>query len=677
MLNNDTLPRDTSSQMNFWAAHGIDPTHIYEDITAPDKDMEAILKELCASVDKIETNAGEAFTQLIGDSLPQVKELGELLNIAAKYFSAEKTPLVNPKQPYTAIFCADHGVAAESVSAYPPETTLHMAANYVISRGAAANALANFVHADLDVFDVGIKADTSKLPIDSTMKIAEGTNNSAQGPAMTRSDALKALWAGISVAVKAANAGYSVLLAGEMGISNTTASAAITAAICQLAPEITTGRGTNISTERLKRKIATVEKILAVNKPNHMDGIDVLAKVGGFELGAIAGYILGAAFCRTVVVLDGFNTSAAALIAATICPQSRGYLLASHLAGEQGHRHALDELGLQPVMQLDLKLGEAIGSSLLADLLLKLINTSQDLIQALFKPYEPKDIEFSHILHTELTLTDKTFDFYTKTMPELNQEAMEKCQERLDNLAKPIYSLGVLESIALQLSGLTSKPRPMEYSPSLHLFEIVNDVEDYDTIPAKYGALLERFAKDSGTQLTVAQLISTTTQMAGFEFGRREAEYDSLSNDVVGIGILADAQFKSDLATALVNEDGSLRYNATDFLAHLEPQQQLIASTILGGLVSAAHNSSMLILDDVATTAISRYAIQLLPALESFILPLEPKLYQFNMTLPGFTALAGINLVRASLHMLNDMRTFAEAQVAVANDGPGKGRQVN
>ena len=235
---------------------------------------------------------------------------GKLMTALLRYINI--TGERHPPLPQTSVVisCADHGVAAESVSAYPPETTLNMMCNYLIAHGGAANAAANYVNARLLIVDLGVNADTSAIPGLLHRSIARGTENMTKGPAMTRTQAVRAVETGIQIASDCAARGDHCILPGEMGISNTTSSAAISAAILGLPPEEVTGRGANISDERLQHKIDIVRRALAVNHPDPRDGIDVLAKVGGFELGCIAGIILGAAAHRMLVILEHHVSSA-------------------------------------------------------------------------------------------------------------------------------------------------------------------------------------------------------------------------------------------------------------------------------------------------------------------------------------------------------------------------------
>lgn len=621
-------------------------------------------------------------------------------------------PDVNPA---TIICCADHGVAKMNVSAYPQETTLNMTANYLISRGAAANAFANLINSQMFVADMGINAETKDLPDIIYYKIAYGTANSAKGPAMTREQAITALEIGISIAEQCAAGGINVILPGEMGISNTTSSAAIIAAICGLTPEQATGRGTNISDERLANKRRIVEQIINVNKPDPADGIDVLAKVGGFELGAIAGIILGAAKNKVMVILDGLNTSAAALIAATISPAVTDYLAASHLAGEPAQYFALKKLNLKPYMKLDLRLGEAIGSSLACDLLDMTIKGYREL----FKSDVEQGMLFTQIRHENLpsksvTLSDKTFNYYTNTMPDLDREVMERCQFRLDNLAKPIHSLGHIEKIALELAGILERELPdMDTRKALLCIgmdpvdeDILKKMEDAvlngnSTIPdvliEAFGAdaansdetnlqsisvetctLANAFAQQSNAKFALAHLTLKHSQDDYFEFGRSLGEKYSINTDVLGVALTAEHDSPAKHITpALVDGDGNLKYTATEFLSHVPEFYRPHVSTLLGVILAAAHNHTMIILDDYATVTVARYAVELFPDLQPFILPIQPTLYQTGINCGGgLIAAMGLRLVDAALHTINDMKTFAEAQVAVANDGPGAGRQI-
>lgn len=258
---------------------------------------------------------------------------------------------------------ADHGVAAEGVSAYPQEVTAQMVLNF-LGGGAAINVLARYVDATVVVVDAGVAAELPSHPALHSAKIGWGTRNIAEGPAMSREQAIKALESGILIAEEAIGQGTDLIGTGDMGIANTTPSSAIIAAVTGEEPEWVTGRGTGISEEGLRHKAKVVLQALEVNKPDPNDTLDVLTKVGGFEIGLLAGVILGTAAHRRMVVLDGFISGAAAMIAHGLCRQTSDYCLASHLSTEPGHQAALSYLGLRPVLNLNLRLGEGSGAAL-------------------------------------------------------------------------------------------------------------------------------------------------------------------------------------------------------------------------------------------------------------------------------------------------------------------------
>ncbi len=261
------------------------------------------------------------------------------------------------------VMAADHGVAAEGVSAYPPEVTPQMVYNF-LRGGAAINVLARHAGADVRVVDVGVNHDFAGADGLVSRKVRRGTANMAAGPAMSREEARAAIEAGIEEAREAAADGVALLATGDMGIGNTTASSAVLSALTGEPPEKTTGSGTGIDAGARRNKAAVIERALSVNRPDPSDPIDVLAKVGGLEIGAIAGLILGAAAERIPVIIDGFISTAGALIAAGIEPAAVQYMIASHRSAEQGHQIMLGRLGLSPCLDLGLRLGEGTGAAL-------------------------------------------------------------------------------------------------------------------------------------------------------------------------------------------------------------------------------------------------------------------------------------------------------------------------
>ncbi|HJU05752.1 MAG TPA: nicotinate-nucleotide--dimethylbenzimidazole phosphoribosyltransferase [Nitrospiraceae bacterium] len=292
-----------------------------------------------------------------------VGSLGRLEELAAQYvaMSGEECPKLPRAVIFT--FAADHGVTTEGVSAYPSAVTAQMVLNF-LRGGAAVNVLARHVGAEVRVVDIGVAHDFGSLPTLIGRKIAFGTKNLASEPAMSRDQAEQALTVGIDLGVQAAEEGFGLIGTGDMGIGNTTPSAAITAVMTGLPFEHVTGRGTGIDEAGYRRKISVLERALNLHRLDSNDPIDVLSKVGGFELGGMAGLILGAAACRVPVVLDGFIAGAAALLATGLQPLCSEYLIASHRSVECGHQAALQRLGLTPLLDLDLRLGEGTGACL-------------------------------------------------------------------------------------------------------------------------------------------------------------------------------------------------------------------------------------------------------------------------------------------------------------------------
>lgn len=260
------------------------------------------------------------------------------------------------------ICAADHGVTEEGVSAYPSEVTGQMLLNFA-SGGAAINVLARHAGARVVLVDVGTAAEVGHPGI-SSRKIRKGTANFARGPAMSVAEAEKALLTGMDLAEEEIEKGAGVVATGEMGIGNTTASSALTSALTGIPVRAVVGRGTGVDDAGLERKVEVIERSLALNKPSADDPVGALAKVGGLEIGALAGAMLGAAMRGVPTVIDGFISGAAALLATRICPQALDYLFASHLSTEPGHRVVLEELGLAPFLHLDMRLGEGTGAVL-------------------------------------------------------------------------------------------------------------------------------------------------------------------------------------------------------------------------------------------------------------------------------------------------------------------------
>jgi len=262
------------------------------------------------------------------------------------------------------VMAGDHGVCEEGVSAFPQEVTPQMAIN-IVHGGAGINVLARAAGARVVVTDVGIAADLEGAPGLQIRKVARGTANMAKGPAMTRDQARRAVETGIEVfEAELAREAFGIAATGDMGIGNTTPSAAIAAVMAAVPVRTVVGRGTGIGDAALEHKIAVIEAALALNKPDAKDALGILAAVGGFEIGAIAGTILAAAARRIPVLVDGFISGAGALIAQGLCPASVEYMIASHASVEPGHQAMLKVLGLKPLLDLGMRLGEGTGAAL-------------------------------------------------------------------------------------------------------------------------------------------------------------------------------------------------------------------------------------------------------------------------------------------------------------------------
>jgi nicotinate-nucleotide--dimethylbenzimidazole phosphoribosyltransferase len=289
--------------------------------------------------------------------------LGRLEDLSIQLASIQGTLHPDVSRKSVIVMAADHGVTREGVSAYPADVTRQMVMNF-LQGGAAVNVLARQAGARISVVDMGVVCDFPKsLPIINA-RIDHGTRNMAEGPAMTRLQAEQTILRGIEIAEREFSFGVDILATGEMGIGNTTPSSAMTAVFTGLPVEQVTGRGTGIDDRGLVAKVAVIEKAIRVNRPDRKDPLDVLAKVGGFEIGGLAGLIIGSAARRIPVVVDGFISSTAALLASEMLPEVRPYLIAAHCSVEIGHRAVLEKLGLEPLLDLRLRLGEGTGAVL-------------------------------------------------------------------------------------------------------------------------------------------------------------------------------------------------------------------------------------------------------------------------------------------------------------------------
>jgi len=306
--------------------------------------------------------------------------LGRLLDLGRQLASIQRTERPSGTPALVAVFAADHGVAGAGVSAYPQAVTGQMVANY-LAGGAAVNVLARRAGAEVRVVDLGVRSLPEGLrdhPGLISRPIGPGTANVLEGPAMTRGQAFRAVAVGLDLADRWAGAeGSRVIALGEMGIGNTTTSSILAAALTGAPPDRVVGRGTGVDDDGLRLKRAVVGRALALHPPSPGDPWATLARLGGFEILALAGLAIGAARHRALVVLDGFISGVAGLVAARLCPAAIGSFAAAHLGPEPGHRVVLEALGLDPLLALGLRLGEGTG----ATLALPLIAAAADILR--------------------------------------------------------------------------------------------------------------------------------------------------------------------------------------------------------------------------------------------------------------------------------------------------------
>ncbi len=305
------------------------------------------------------------------DSLTKPRgSLGKLEEFAAKLVAIFENDMPSIEKKAVFVFAGDHGVVEEGVSAYPKEVTAQMVYNF-LRGGAGINVLAKHVGAEVFVIDIGVDADLSHInhPNFISSKVVWGTKNFTKEPAMTEEEAKKCIELGKELAYKYAELGYNLIATGDMGIGNTTPSSAICAAITGEDVKNVVGRGTGVDNKTLENKIKVIENALKLHKPDPKNGLDVLSKVGGAEIGGIAGLVLGAAEKRIPVVIDGFISTAGALIAYTLEPNVKDYIFAGHLSEEKGHKVMLDYMGLEPILRLNMRLGEGTGAVLAMNLI--------------------------------------------------------------------------------------------------------------------------------------------------------------------------------------------------------------------------------------------------------------------------------------------------------------------
>ncbi len=324
-------------------------------------DLQSILSGITNTNGKFAAQAQERLDNL---TKPQ-GSLGRLEEFAKQLVAISENTMPDLDKKVVFTFAGDHGVAEEGVSAFPKEVTPQMVLNF-IHGGAGINALAGHAGADVVVVDIGVDYDFGGLKKDGfvSKKIISGTKNMRRGPAMTREEAEQCILVGIELANEYAKKGYKIFGTGDMGIANTTPSSAITNVMTGKSVEDITGRGTGINDDAWKNKVAVIKDSIKVNNPDTSDPIDVLAKLGGAEIAGIAGLIIGAAANKVPVVVDGFISTAGALIAYLIEPKTRDYMFAAHMSQEIGHKSILEKIGLRPILDLDMRLGEGTGAAL-------------------------------------------------------------------------------------------------------------------------------------------------------------------------------------------------------------------------------------------------------------------------------------------------------------------------
>jgi len=323
----------------------------------------SLIKQNCEQIEPVDQSWLSAARERQLTLTKPPGSLGRLEEIANRLAAIQRTvtPCVTGKRIY--VVAGDHGVTAEGVSAYPSEVTAQMVDNF-LRGGAAINVLARAGGIEVRVVDAGVDADLSDREELIHAKVVRGTANFAVGPAMTRGEVEACVVAGIELARAAASDGIDLLGIGEMGIGNSTAASTITAVLLGLDPEAVTGRGTGIDDKGLAHKIAVIRRAVAVNQPDASDAMDILAKVGGAEIGVIAGIVLGAAANHLPVVADGFISTAAAALALTFQPNARDDLFNGHRSAERGHAVLIDFIGEQPLLGLSMRLGEGAGAAL-------------------------------------------------------------------------------------------------------------------------------------------------------------------------------------------------------------------------------------------------------------------------------------------------------------------------
>lgn len=324
-----------------------------------------MLQETIDSIKPIDREVMKASWARWDSIAKPLRSLGLLEEHIVQIAGIKRTPQVDLKKKGLVIMCADNGVVAEGVTQSGQEVTAIVAENFLDVKSCAA-IMCKDTGTDIFPIDIGMAVDTPRV---EKRKIAYGTKNMAKEPAMTREEAVRAVETGIQYVRELKERGYGILATGEMGIGNTTTSSAISAVLLDIEPERVTGRGAGLSTEGLNRKIAVIKEAIALHKPDRNDPLDVLSKVGGFDIAGLTGVFLGGAANRIPVVVDGFISAVAALLAVRLCPAAADYILASHVSREPAGTLVLDALGKKAGITCDMCLGEGTGAVALFPLL--------------------------------------------------------------------------------------------------------------------------------------------------------------------------------------------------------------------------------------------------------------------------------------------------------------------
>lgn len=327
------------------------------------QELEAALQDLTSGIEALDQEAISGMQKRLDAKIKPLRSLGVLEDIAQQIAGILRTSQPKIKGKAVLLMAGDHGVVAEGVSAAPQEITVQMFYSY-LSGGAGINVLARHAGAEVICTDVGIASplDPPELMVN---RVKNGTKNMAYGPAMTHQEVLRALLTGAQVAAKAVDSGINLLATGEVGIGNTTPSAALVSVFTGHSVEEVTGRGTGVKDEALKHKQDVIKRAIEVNQPDSASPLDTLAKIGGLEIAALTGAILEAAYQHVPIILDGIISTAAALTAAQFAPLSAPYMISSHSSEELGHRFALQKLDLKPRLDFHMRLGEGTGAALM------------------------------------------------------------------------------------------------------------------------------------------------------------------------------------------------------------------------------------------------------------------------------------------------------------------------